>query len=103
MTGTTPRKDCLSVARTADVGCLRREYFMKDEWDRSTLPDARADRHQAPEQGFTFHGQRLSSLYRVRENNTSKFISGKLFSASSFQKYSNPTHTVRDKRPKGRP
>ncbi|MGI3212290.1 hypothetical protein ACROSR_14375 [Roseovarius tibetensis] len=102
MTGTPPWKTCVPIARKAGVGCLRREYFGKDEWERSTLPDARADRHQAPEQGFTFHGRRLSSLYRVSENNMSKLISGKPLSASSFQKYSTPTHTAKDIRPKGR-
>jgi len=77
-------------AHIADAGCLRREYFGKDERRRSTLSDARANRHQAPEQGFTFHGHRLSSLFRICHQSALTLTSGESQQASSFQKYSNP-------------
>ena len=67
------------------------EYLGKDEMGKSTLPDARADWHQAPKQGFTFHGHRLSSLYRKPEKTALTLISGKAHPASSFPKYSHPT------------
>ena len=80
------------VAKVAECGCLRREYFGQDERARSTLSDARADWHQAPEQGFTLRGHRLSSLYRARDKNASTLILGKSLQASSCQKYSYPTN-----------
>ena len=77
--------------RMADPGRLRREYLEKDEGDRSTLSDARAGRHQAPEQGFTFRGHRLSSLYRVVDQSAFRLTERETIPASSFRKYSNPT------------
>ena len=77
-----------------DVGRLRREYLRKDESDRSTLPDARAEWHQAPEQGFTFHDHRLSSLYRRAEQTALRLIQREDAPASSFRKYSKPTHAT---------
>jgi len=75
----------------ADPGCLRREYLEKDERDRSTLSAARADWHQAPEQGFTFRGHRLSSLYRVVVKSAFRLTEREIIPASSFRKYSDPT------------
>jgi len=80
-----------ALVRMANAGCLRQEYFGKDEWDRSTLSDAQADWHQAPEQGFTFHGHRLSSLYRAFDQSALTLMHRESRSASSFRKYSNPT------------
>ena len=69
-----------------DVGCLRREYFEQDEWVRSTLSGARAYGHQAPEQGFTLRGHRLSSLYRMVDKIALSLIPGKDAPGSSCQK-----------------
>ena len=80
-----------AVAHMANAGCLRREYFGQDEWDRSTLSDARANWHQAPEQGFTLRGHRLSSLYRAVDQSALTLMYGESPQASSCQKYSNPT------------
>ncbi len=67
------------------------EYFEKDEGERSTLSDARAYWHQTPDQGFTFHGHRLSSLYRVPHGTRNPLRKSEAPFASSFQKYSHPT------------
>ncbi len=67
------------------------EYFWKDEGLRSTLPGARAYWHQAPEQGFTFHGHRLSSLYRIQNGTRNPLRKSETPSASSFPKYSHST------------
>jgi hypothetical protein len=67
------------------------EYFGQDERGRSTLPGARANWHQVPEQGFTLRGHRLSSLYRITDQTASGLRPGKFHPASSCQKYSNPT------------
>src|SRR6056297_1690455 len=80
-----------AVAHMAECGRLRREYFGQDEWDRSTLSDARATWHQAPEQGFTLRGHRLSSLYRAFDQSALTLMSGESPQASSCRKYSNPT------------
>jgi hypothetical protein len=80
-----------AAAHMANAGCLRREYFEQDEWDRSTLSDARANWHQAPEQGFTLRGHRLSSLYRAFNQSAFTLMFGESPQASSCRKYSNPT------------
>jgi hypothetical protein len=87
--GMMDRKGAVRIATGAHIahgGCLRREYFGKDEdeRDRSTLSDARADWHQASEQGFTFHGHRLSSLYRICDQSALTLMSGESLRASSF-------------------
>ena len=69
------------------------EYFRKDEWARSTLSGARAYWHQASEQGFTFHGHRLSSLYRTFHQNGKPLRKRESICVSSFHKYSHPTPT----------
>jgi len=79
------------VAKVAECGCLRREYFGQDERARSTLSDARADWHQAPEQGFTLRGHRLSSLYRISDKTALALMARESRQASSCQKYSNST------------
>ena len=66
------------------------EYFRKDEWARSTPSGARAYWHQAPEQGFTFHGHRLSSLYRTFHESGKPLRKSEAICVSSFQKYSHP-------------
>ncbi len=80
-------------AHIVSVVGLRREYFGKDEEDRSTLRATPADWHQATSQGFTFRGHRLSSLYR----HTTKAEGGlkNRSQASSFPKYSAPTRETR--------
>jgi hypothetical protein len=72
------------------------EYFRKDEMRRSTLPDARAYWHQSPEQGFTFHGHRLSSLYRTRRGTRKPLRKSETLIASSFKKYSKTTPLTGD-------
>jgi hypothetical protein len=67
------------------------EYFEKDEGERSTLSGARADWHQGSEQGFTFHGNRLSSLYRTFHKSGKPLRKRESICVSSFQKYSHPT------------
>jgi|SRR6056297_1491452 len=67
------------------------EYFWKDEGERSTLPGARTYWHQAPEQGFTFHGHRLSSLYRTLHQSDKPLRKRESICVSSFQKYSHQT------------
>jgi len=67
------------------------EYFRKDEWARSTLSGAQAYWHQASEQGFTFHGHRLSSLYRIHNGTRNPLRKSEAPFVSPFQKYSNPT------------
>ncbi|MRU15063.1 hypothetical protein FDP25_06430 [Roseovarius sp. A21] len=67
------------------------EYFEKDEGERSTLSDARAYWHQTPDQGFTFHGHRLSSLYRAYDETRNPLRKSEGPFASSFPKYTHPT------------
>jgi len=52
------------------------EYFGQDERGGSTLPGARANWHQAPEQGFTLHGHRLASLSRTSSRDRETLKSG---------------------------
>ena len=77
-----------TVARVASAGRLRREYLGKDEAGRYTLSGARACWHQAPDKGFTFHGHRLSSLFRNPVQSRFWLIRDERRPASSFQKYS---------------
>ncbi len=71
-------------------GTLREEYFPQNERDKSTLPRARADWHQAAGQSFTLHGHRLSSLFRISHQTASGLIKGESDQTSFCRKYSTP-------------
>jgi len=70
------------------VGCLRREYFEKDEVGKTPWP---LDLGRPGKGAFTLHGHRLSSLYRMSTIGADRLrlrLKNRI-SASPFIKYSN--------------